>query len=342
MAHKITFFDANSDDAKEIKAFFHDHDGVELNIVKAGLDENTVSEARDSDIISVFVSSQVTAEYMDKIPRLKQIVTRSTGFDNVDLAAAKKRGIVVCNVPGYGENTVAEYTFMLMLAVSRKLIPSLENAKSGHIDHNGLTGFDLKGKTIGVIGTGRIGKHVIRIARGFEMRVYGYDPYPNQDSAYQLGFDYAKLEDLLSVSDVVTIHAPYTKDNHHLIDEDALTLMKPSAILINTARGEIVDTKALVKALLDGKIGGAGLDVVEHEDLMDLDDEIELLTGPRTNANNELHFIAEHMILEKLPNVVLSPHNAFNSKEALTRIRQTSFQDINSFLAGEIKNQVNK
>lgn len=339
MKHQITFFDAGHDDATAIRAFFRNHNNVETNIVKEGLDETTVAEARQSDIISVFVSSKVSAELMDRIPNLKLIVTRSTGFDNVDLEAAKKRQIVVCNVPGYGENTVAEYAFSLLLAVSRKLIPSLENAKCGHIDHTNLTGFDLKGKTLGIIGTGRIGKHVIRIARGFEMRVFGFDPYPNDDLAYKLGFDYTTLDELLAVSDVVTIHAPYTKDNHHLIDERAISLMKKTAVLINTARGEIVDTKALVKALLESRLAGAGLDVVEHENLMNLDDEMELLSKSR--PTKELAFIAEHMILEKLPNVVLAPHNAFNTVEALERIRNTSFQDINAYLSGQVQNQVN-
>lgn len=338
MRHNITFFDLSDDDSKEIKSYFRSHEGIELTLIKAGLDETTVEEARHADIISVFVSSKITAELMNNMPKLKLIVTRSTGFDNVDLAAAKKKNIVVCNVPGYGENTVAEYAFSLMLAVSRKLVPALENAKSGRIDHSGLTGFDLKGKTLGVIGTGRIGKHVIRIGRGFEMKVIGFDPYPNEDLASELGFEYATLNDLLKQADVVTIHAPYTKDNHHLIDAEALALMKPTAVLINTARGEIVDTKALVQALLEGKIGGAGLDVVERENLMNMDDELELLTSPR--AGRELAFVAEHMILEKLPNVVLSPHNAFNTNEALARIRNTSLQDINAFLTGKPQNQV--
>ncbi len=339
MKHHITFFDANKDDAVAIRAYFRNHENIEINIVKEGFNAETVAEARGSDIISVFVSSKVTPELMEQIPNLKLIVTRSTGFDNVDLTAASKRDVVVCNVPGYGENTVAEYAFTLLLAVSRKLVPALENAKCGHIDHTGLTGFDLKGKTLGIIGTGRIGKHVIRIARGFEMRVFGFDPYPNDDLAYKLGFDYTSLDELLGVSDVITIHAPYTKDNHHLINERTLSLMKKTAVLINTARGEIVDTKALVAALLEGRLAGAGLDVVERENLMNLDDEMELLSSPR--SQKDLAFIAEHMILEKLPNVVLAPHNAFNTIEALDRIRNTSFQDINAYLSGTPQNQVN-
>ncbi len=338
MKYQIAFYDVTNDDIKEIKAHFNGHEGIELVFNKSGLDDTTVEEARQADIISVFVSSKVTVELMNRIPKLKLIVTRSTGFDNVDLSAAKKKDIVVCNVPGYGENTVAEYAFSLLLAISRKLVPALDNAKSGHIDHVGLTGFDLKGKTLGVIGTGRIGKHVIRIGRGFEMKVIGFDPYPNEDLASELGFEYSTLNELLKTADVITIHAPYTKDNHHLIDREALALMKPTSVLINTARGEIVDTKALVQALLEGKIGGAGLDVVEHENLMNLDDELELLTAPR--SSKELAFVAEHMILEKLPNVVLSPHNAFNTIEALARIRNTSLQNINAFLANKPQNQV--
>lgn len=340
MKTRITLYDTSDVDKKEIRHYFSDHEDVELTFLSEGLTEETASHARDAQIISVHVSSKVTPELMAKMPALKMIAARSTGFDNIDLAAASKRGIVVCNVPGYGANTVAEYAFMLMLAVSRQLIPSVAQIKSGVIDHSTLTGFDLKGKTLGVIGTGNIGRHTIRMGRGFEMNVLGFDPFENHDATLELGFTYVTLDDIFAKSDIISLHAPYTKENHHLLNKRAFSMMKPGAVVINTARGELIDTRALVEALTTGTLGGAGLDVVENEQLLSTDDEIELLSDGA--ISRQAPYVIEQLILEKLPNVVLTPHNAFNAAEALRRIRLTSLNNINAFLTGKPQNHVNQ
>lgn len=338
MKTHIVFYDTTETDKREIKHFFSSHEGIELTFLSDGFSEETVSEAQNAQIISVHVSSKITVELMQKLPALKMIAARSTGFDNIDLVAAKKRDIIVCNVPGYGANTVAEYAFMLMLAVSRRLLPSIEQVHSGRIDHPELTGFDLKGKTLGVVGTGNIGRHTIRMGRGFEMKVVAFDPFENHDAALELGFSYASLNDLLASADVISLHAPYTKENHHLINRRAFAVMKPGAVIINTARGELIDTRALIEALTTGTLGGAGLDVVEGENLMQTEEELNLLSGPA--IVRQMPFAIEQIILERLPNVILTPHNAFNSAEALSRIRLTSLNNINSFLAGSVQNQV--
>lgn len=340
MKKHIVFFDVTKDDKTEIKHFFSSHSDIELTFIKEGLDDETIAEARNAQVISVHVSSKVTAEYIRAMPQLKMISARSTGFDNIDLDEAKKRDIVVCNVPGYGANTVAEYAFMLMLALSRRLLPSLRQIEDGRIDHPDLTGFDLKGKTLGVIGTGNIGRHVIRIGRGFEMNVIAFDPFENHDAALEIGFSYVPLDELIAQANIISLHAPYTKENHHLINRRAFNAMKPEAILINTARGELVDTKALVEALNAGTLGGAGLDVIEGENLLETDEEISMLSSP--TIVRQLPYAIEQLILEKMPNVILTPHNAFNAKEALARIRLTSINNINAFLSGQSQNQVNK
>jgi D-lactate dehydrogenase len=331
----MTFFDVADGDQEKIKRFF-EKTGEAVKLIHEGLDSKTVNEARDSEVVSLFVSSKLTKELMDNLPKLKLIACRSTGFDNVDLGEAKRRGIVVSNVPSYGENTVAEYTIMLMLALTRKLVPSTDQVKDGEIDRTKLTGVDVCDKTLGVIGTGRIGQNVIRIARALDMKVIAYDLYPNQKVAAELNFTYASFDEVLKRADVVTLHAPATKENYHLIDKEELAMMKPGAMIVNTARGELINAEALAESVSHGHIGGAGLDVIEGENLMEVRDEVELLTMDGKNSQ----LAASIDVLEKLPNVILTPHNAFNSEEATGRILLTSLENIRSFLDGKVVNQV--
>ncbi|MDP4038895.1 MAG: NAD(P)-dependent oxidoreductase [bacterium] len=337
MSTKLVFYDLTHEDKLAIKKFFADQSGIELVLIEQSLNEENISNANSADIISVFVSSVINKKSLAAMPKLKMIAARSTGFDNIDTVEAKKRGIKICNVPSYGENTVAEYAFLLLLSITRKLHSTLQAMHASQIEHTKLTGFDLKNRTLGVIGTGRIGAHVIRIARGFEMEVIAYDPYPNQQLAEQLSFKYLSLDELMKKSDIITLHAPYTKQNHHMINAKNLKLAKKGAFLINTARGDLVDTKALVEKLVSGHLGGVGLDVIEGEDLLDVDEEISLL---KSSGKKRLNLALELSILEKLPNVIITPHNAFNSIEALDRIRLTTLENINGFLTGSIQNQV--
>jgi D-lactate dehydrogenase len=310
--------------------------GHDVQFVSEPLDESNVV---DAEVLSVFVSSTVSKAVLDKMPSLKLIACRSTGYNNIDFATTTVRGIAVVNVPTYGEHTVAEYAFTLILALSRKLLPTHKAVLEAQIEPPKLQGFDLVDKTFGIIGAGRIGQTAARIAKGFGMQVLASDPFPNQAKADEIGFELADLERVLRESDIVSLHAPYTPENHHLITAERLALMKPTALLINTARGELVDTKALLEAVQAKRLAGVGLDVMEGEKLLDVDEEILLLRREQIPAD-QLTFSVELNILEKLPNVVLTPHNAFNTVEAIQRINQTTVDNITGFLAGKTINAV--
>ena len=298
----------------------------------------TVSNApADAEIISVFVTSQVTREVIDKMPALKFIACRSTGFNNVDTDVAKQKGVVVARVPTYGDHTVAEYTFTLLLALQRKLPATLKSLDDAEIDATSLRGVDLHGKVIGVVGTGHIGQNVIAIAKGFSMEVLAYDLFPKTQAQQQLGFKYVDIDELVKSSDVISLHIPFTPNNKHIINKQRLAMMKPTAVLINTARGELVDTGALADALSSGRIAGAALDVLEDERLLHLDEEIALLRSSNPQQQTLEHSV-EIMALGKLPNVILTPHNAFNTTEAIGRINNTTATNIISFLRGKTDN----
>lgn len=296
-------------------------------------------EVKEVEIISVFVDSQINVAVLEYLPKLKYIITRSTGFDHIDLPACEARGIKVSTVPGYGEITVAEYAFALVLSLSRKTYEAFDRIReTGVYSPEGLKGFDLYGKTLGIIGTGRIGKHAAKIAKGFGMKILAYDIYPNDESAVALGFEYVELDELLKESDIITLHVPYVPANHHLINEEKLALMKPSAYLINTARGSLVDTQALVKALKGGQIAGAGLDVLEEEGVVK--DEFGYLMKKGEGSEADLKAVIANHILFDLPNVVITPHNAFNTQEALERILETTAKNIDEYLKGAPINTV--
>ncbi len=327
MKNRFVFFDSTPADHRYFSHHLSNY-GAELVFHKEPLSEQNIQLAENANVISVHVASKISHSVLHALPHLQFIAARTTGYDNIDVEAAKKAHIVVSNVPRYGENTVAEYTFMLLLALSRKILPSIEQSKSGKIDHTILTGFDLSGKTLGVIGTGSIGQHVIRIANGFSMPVVAYDPFPNKNLENDYNLRYVSLQELFGSADIITLHAPYTGENKHLVNSQAFASMKKGAILINTSRGELVDTKALVAVLASGKLGGAGLDVVEGENLLLLDEESELLHRKNLRGFN---YAVEQMMLEKMPNVIITPHNAFNSKEAIERINSTTLENISNF-----------
>jgi D-lactate dehydrogenase len=300
------------------------------------LTSDNAAKAKSCDIISVFIYSAVSKEVIRKLPKLKLITTRSTGFDHIDLKECRNKKISVSNVPFYGENTVAEHTFALMLSLSRNVHKSYVRTLRDDYSIEGLTGFDLKNKTIGIVGGGHIGLHVARTARAFGMHVRVFDINRNEFLAEVINFKYIDLDELLKVSDIVTLHLPYNKYTHHLIDSSRIKLMKKGAVLINTARGGIVDTDALLKALRSGKLGGAGLDVIEGEEL--IKEEHELL---HSTKNPELlrTIIRDREILH-MDNVVFTPHNAFNSEEALCRILDTTVENIHSFIGNNLVNIV--
>ena len=304
----------------------------ELSFFAEPLSQDNIDSVKDCQIISPFIYSQIDKEIMQKLPDLKIIATRSTGFDHIDLASVKENKIIVCNVPFYGENTVAEHTFALILALSRKLIDSVERARKGDFSLDGLRGFDLKDKTLGIVGLGHIGLHVARIAKGFEMKVLAFDLKQDKKLAKKIGFEYAGFEDLLSKSDVITLHAPYNKATHHLINSGNINLIKKGAYLINTARGGLIETEALLKALSGGTLAGAGLDVLEEECF--IKEEAQLLSKEFPKTCDLKTILQNHILLEQ-KNVIVTPHNAFNSQEALMRILDTTVLNIQSFIKGK-------
>ncbi|MCA9350125.1 2,3-bisphosphoglycerate-dependent phosphoglycerate mutase [Candidatus Nomurabacteria bacterium] len=293
----------------------------------------------ETEVLSVFITSAVTAEIINALPKLKLIACRSTGFNNIDLNAAAAKGIAVENVPTYGDQTVAEYAFTLLLALSRKL-PEAINSYDKNVPVENMRGWDLKGKTLGVIGSGHIGQCAIKIANGFGMNVIAYDPYPNEQVASELGFKYVELDEVFINSDAITIHAPYFPSNHHIVNAEKLALMKPTAVLVNTARGELVDTKALADAMSQNKIAGVALDVIEGEQLMHLSEDVALIRGIRRPQPDILEHSLELMALHKMPNVILVPHNAFNTVEAIGRINDVTCQNIIKFWYGDVPNLV--
>jgi len=290
----------------------------------------------DAEVVSPFIYSRLTAARLAQLPQLKLVVTRSTGFDHIDVAECGRCGVTVCNVPFYGANTVAEHTFALILSLSRKVHESFVRVRAGNFSLDGLRGFDLKDKTIGVVGAGHIGLHVIRIARGFGMKVLAFDVHRDNFLAEVLGFEYADLATLLGRSDIISLHAPYNRHTHHLINTGNIRQLKPGAVLINTSRGGLVDTDALWQALDAGILAGAGLDVLEGEEAVL---EESALLDDTTNPELLRRAIQNHLILKK-PNVVFTPHNAFNGQEALERILQTTADNIVAFIAGTPKNTV--
>ena len=277
---KIAFFEVKDWEQAYLAGRLPDDNLIfEAGVLKAGAgSDEQKARVREAEALSVFIYSQVTREVLEGLPRLRLIATRSTGLDHIDLEACRQRGVAVSNVPVYGENTVAEHTFALLLMLSRKVHQSVAQVRGGRVDLAELTGFDLQGKTLGVIGAGHIGLHAIRIARGFGMRVLAFDVHSEAFLADLLGFEYASMDRLLAESDIVTLHCPLNAATHHLLGREQFAKMKRGSLVINTARGGLVDTDALVEALESGKLAGAGLDVLEGEEL--IKEEKQLLQRP--------------------------------------------------------------
>lgn len=292
--------------------------------------------AAEITVLSPFISSRVGSAELDRLPALRLIATRSTGFDHIDLEAARGRDVVVSNVPLYGDNTVAEHTFALILTLSRKLRETYERVRRDEFNLFALEGFDLRRRTIGVVGTGHIGVRVIQIARGFSMEVLAFDPREQPLLADVLGFTYCPLDELLTRADIVSLHAPHNARTHHMINERSLAQMKRGALLINTARGALVDSDALLAALKSGHLGGAGLDVLEHESM--LLDEDQARAGMH-DTDSLRATVLNHLLLGR-DDVIFTPHVAFNSREANERIFTTTAENILAHARGEPINVV--
>jgi len=330
---KIAFFEIKKHEEDYIKSKLKNHT---LIFNENHLNNLNIEKVKDFDIICLFINSKIDSEILNKLKNIKAIVTMSTGYDHINVEECKKRNIKVYNVPFYGENTVAEHTFALILALSRKIIDSVNRTKQDNFSLEGLRGFDLKNKTLGIIGPGHIGQHVIRMANGFEMNVLAYSKHKDKSLEKKLKFKYVSLNDLLKKSDIISIHCPSSKETYHLLNINNIKLIKKGAYLINTARGAIVDTKALLYGLNNKILAGAGLDVLEAEE--DIKEEKQLLHKKFTEE--EIKMLIEDHLLLRNKNVIITPHNAFNSEEAIHRILDTTIENINNFMKKKKKNVV--
>lgn len=330
---KIAFFEVRDWEKNYLKKRLK---GYTLKFYSQPLTLEQAKEFKDCRIISPFIYSRIDKKIISRMRLLRLIATRSTGFDHIDLKSCAKRKIAVSNVPSYGENTVAEHTFALILSLSRNVHKAYVKTLRRDFSIEGLKGFDLKGKTLGVVGAGHIGLHVIRIAKGFGMDVLAYDARQNKFLAEVLGFEYAPLNTLLARSDIVTLHVPYNRHTHHLINKDTVKLIKKGAILINTSRGSIVDTQAIIEGIDKKILSGVGLDVLAGEEL--IKEEKQLLYDE--NKLEVLGNIVKDHILLSRDNVVFTPHIGFYSQEALERILDTTIQNILSFIADRPQNVV--
>ncbi len=329
---KIAFFEIEDWEADIIKGRLG-----EVYLSKETLSEDNLPAENSFEIISVFGTSRVTDKVLAYFPNLKFLTTRSTGFDHIDIEACKKRNIPVAYVPGYGDNTVAEFAFGLILNLTRRIYHAIDRIKeTGSFRFEGLRGTDLKGKTLGVVGTGRIGKEAIKIGKGFGMDVIATDIFEDKNAAAELGFRYLPLEELLKTSDVITLHCPYTKETRHLINKENIRLIKKGAYLVNTARGGIIETDALVLALQEGILAGAGLDVLEEE----VEVKEEMVFAREKRDPEEMKVMLQDHVLMRMPNVLITPHTAFNSREAVERILAKTLESIEAFLKGSPINLV--
>ncbi len=308
-----------------------------LLLVDSPLRSDNADQYADAEIVSTFVYSELDRSVLEQLPSLKFIATRSTGFDHIDTLYCAAHGITVSNVPSYGEKTVAEHVFALLLAISHRLPEAMKRVQEGNFSPKGLQGFDLAGKTLGVVGTGSIGRQVIRIASGFSMKVAAFDVNPDPALAKDFGFDYLGFDELLGVSDVITLHVPSRPETRHILSSQAFALMKDGVVLINTARGDLIETTALIQALTSGRVAAAGLDVLPDEP--PIREEAELICSAFCDWHDLQNLVADHALLS-MRNVIVTPHSAFNTREAVGRIVETTFENINAFLAGAPRNVV--
>jgi D-lactate dehydrogenase len=300
------------------------------------LTAENASNFKDADIVSTFIYSKIDGEVFDKIPKLQLIATRSTGFDHIDAAKASEKGVKISNVPEYGTNTVAEHTFALILSLTRKIYQSINQTRNLNFDHSQLTGIDLYGKTLGIIGLGKIGEQVLKIGLGFGMNVLVHTRTQDKRLLGYYSFGYVDFKTLIQKSDIVTLHLPLTAETKHVISTRNITYFKKGSYLINTARGGLVETEAILLGIDQGILEGVGLDVLEEE--QELTEELAVLNKSE-NQENLKTLVLNHVLINH-PKVLITPHNAFNSQEALTKIDRTTIENIENFINGHPKNLV--
>jgi len=308
----------------------------------------------EAEAVCVFLDEQIDDVFLTQHPNLKLIATRSSSVDHIDLAACRARGVAVCNVPHYQEESVAEHTFALLLALARRLRELMLHPKEGQFSYAATRGIELEGKTMGLIGMGRVGQRVAALAKAFRMNVVANDIHHSSELARELGFEWMNLDDLFACSDVISLHATLSSETYHVINAESLSRMKRGVIIVNTARGALVDTMALRDALESGQVGGAGLDVLQDERVLrqSAPDIItsDILRHLRSDAlaheardADRIRDLRELVLGEAVlsrPNVVFTPHVAFNSHEAVLRLREGTVANLRAFMKGAPQNIV--
>ena len=324
---KITMFDTKPYDRKHFDEVNLGY-GFDIKYLESTLGVNSAVMARGSDAVCPFVNCNVGAEVIDTLADegVRLIAMRSAGFNNVDLNRARERGIKVVRVPAYSPHAVAEHSFAMLLTLVRKMQHAYVRTREFNFSLSGLVGFDLHGKTIGIIGTGKIGRCAIDIAKGFGMKVLAYDPFPQDID----GVTYTTLDVLLSESDVISLYCPLTKDNRHLIDEESLKKIKKTAVIINTSRGALVDSEDLLEALKEKRIAGAALDVYEEEAGIFFTDQ----SGEGIEDDTLARLIS-------MPNVIVTSHQGYLTEEALRAISETTLENVKEFAEGRrLRNEI--
>ena len=303
------------------------------------LSEDNVHLYKDIDVVSTFHTSNLSKEVLEKLPKLKMVATRSTGFNHIDLSYCKTKKIIASNVPTYGRRTVAEHTWGLILTLTRNIYTAVHRTKhDGKFNLVGLQGTDVFGKTLGIIGLGEIGMTVMKIAKGFGMDVLVYTRTQDKELAQEYEFEYAKdLDELLKTSDIITLHLPLNEHTKHILNCENVPKIKKGAFLINTARGGLIETEAILEGLKEERFGGVGLDVLENE--LEFQEEADLLSTHFRKKVDYEKLVMDH-VLASHPKVILTPHTAFNSTEARLRILQTTFDNINAFLEDKPQNTI--
>lgn len=324
MAYKLAVFDAKPYDEAMFEKLNSDY-GFEIEYFKEHMDRNNVILASGFDAVCIFVNAVVDATVIDKLCSygVKLIALRCAGFNNVDIAAAAGR-IKIVRVPEYSPHAIAEHTLALMLCLNRRVHRAFLRTRDGNFSLNGFLGFDMNGKTVGVVGTGRIGRTVIGVLKGLGMNVLAYDVYPNEAAAKELGFQYTSLDEIYAKSDVITLHCPLTKETEYLICDESISKMKDGVMIINTGRGKLINTKHLIEGLVSHKVGFAGLDVYEEEGAYFYEDYSDRVMQDDVLAR-----------LLSFNNVILTSHQAFFTQEAMSNIVSTTLDNIKSFFARE-------
>ncbi len=304
----VTFLEVDKEDRASIGNRF-----PQAKIFEGAKEGKELQEAcKDADVVSSFIHTHFTAEILAKLPKLQLLCTRSVGYDHIDIEACRKRGITVCNVPDYGSHVIAEHVFALLLSTLRHIPEGDRKVEEGIFNYHGLRGMALNGKTIGIVGTGKIGRCTAKIAHGFGMHILAVDQCRTLELIDRFGVTYVPIGELFAQSDIITLHLPDTKETKHLVDASAFEKMKDGVVLVNTARGALIDSQALLDALKSGKVGNALLDVLEHE--QNFEENRELISHPK---------------------VVTTPHIAFYADDSMSTMYLDSFQSIEEWQTGK-------